>query len=84
MGEHINKEYEEFQKYLDKKEKKIKLLVKFDLNEDIDKVLELTSYTEPILSENMDDVRHGGSFFFFFVQTKLLILGLVCLHPRII
>jgi hypothetical protein len=40
MGEHINKEYEEFKKYLDKKEQKIKLLVKFDLNENIDKVLE--------------------------------------------
>lgn len=40
MGEHINKEYEEFQKYLDKKEQKLKLLVKFDLNDDIDKVLE--------------------------------------------
>ena len=40
MGEHINKEYEEFKKYLDKKEQKIQLLVKFDLNENIDKVLE--------------------------------------------
>ena len=40
MGEHINKEYEEFKKYLDKKEQKIKLLVKFELNENIDKVLE--------------------------------------------
>ena len=40
MGEKINKEYEEFQEYLDKKEKKLKLLVKFELNEDIDKVLE--------------------------------------------
>jgi hypothetical protein len=40
MGEHINKEYEEFKKYLDKKEQKIKLLVKFDLNDNIDKVLE--------------------------------------------
>lgn len=40
MGEHINKEYEEFKKYLDKKDKKLKLLVKFDLNENIDKVIE--------------------------------------------
>ena len=40
MGEKINKEYEEFKKYLDKKEQKIKLLVKFDLNDNIDKVLE--------------------------------------------
>ena len=40
MGEHINKEYEEYQKYLKEKEKKIKLLVKFELNENIDKVLE--------------------------------------------
>lgn len=40
MGEHINKEYDDYQKYLDKKDKKIKLLVKFDLNEKIDKILE--------------------------------------------
>jgi hypothetical protein len=40
MGEHINKEYEDFKEYLDKKEQKIKLLVKFELNENIDKVLE--------------------------------------------
>lgn len=40
MGDHINKEYEEFKKYLDEKDKKLKLLVKFDLNEDIDKVIE--------------------------------------------
>jgi basic membrane lipoprotein Med (substrate-binding protein (PBP1-ABC) superfamily) len=40
MGEKINKEYEEFQKYLDKKEKKLKLLVDFNLDDDIDKVLE--------------------------------------------
>jgi hypothetical protein len=40
MGEHINKEYEDFKKYLDEKDKKLKLLVKFDLNEDIDKVIE--------------------------------------------
>mgnify|MGYP003289298687 CR=1 FL=1 len=40
MGENINKEYDEYQKYLDKKEKKLKLLVKFDLNENIEKILE--------------------------------------------
>lgn len=40
MGEQINKEYEDFQEYLDKKEQKLKLLVKFDLNENIDKILE--------------------------------------------
>jgi hypothetical protein len=40
MGEQINKEYEEYQEYLKKKEKKLKLLVKFDLNDDIDKILE--------------------------------------------
>ena len=40
MGEHINKEYEEYQKYLKEKEKKLKLLVKFDLSDNIDKVLE--------------------------------------------
>lgn len=40
MGETINKEYEEFQEYLVKKGKKLKLLVDFDLDDDIDKVLE--------------------------------------------
>lgn len=40
MGEKINKEYEEFKEYLDKKEKKLKLLVDFDLDSDIDKALE--------------------------------------------
>ena len=40
MGEQINKEYEDYKKYLDKKEQKLKLLVKFELSEDIDKVLE--------------------------------------------
>jgi hypothetical protein len=40
MGDHINKEYEDFKKYLDEKDKKLKLLVKFDFNEDIDKVVE--------------------------------------------
>jgi hypothetical protein len=40
MGEKINKEYEEFQKYLDKKEQKLKLLVNFDLDDNIDEVIE--------------------------------------------
>ena len=40
MGEQINKEYEDFQEYLDKKEQKLKLLVKFDLSENIDEILE--------------------------------------------
>jgi uncharacterized HAD superfamily protein len=39
MGETINIEYEEFKKYLDKKEKKLKLFVNFDLDENIDEVL---------------------------------------------
>ena len=39
MGEHINKEYEEFQKYLKKKEKKLKLLINFELDENIDDIL---------------------------------------------
>ena len=39
MGDKINKEYEEFQKYLDKKEQKLKLLVNFNLDENIDDVL---------------------------------------------
>lgn len=40
MGEKINKEYEEFKKYLDKKDQKLKLLVDFNLDKDIDKVLD--------------------------------------------
>lgn len=40
MGEKINTEYEEFQKYLDKKERKLKLLVHFDLDENIDEIIE--------------------------------------------
>lgn len=40
MGEKINKEYEEFKKYLDKKEQKLKLLVNFDLDDSIDEVIE--------------------------------------------
>lgn len=40
MEEQINKEYEDYKEYLDKKEQKLKLLVKFDLSENIDKILE--------------------------------------------
>ena len=39
MGEKINKEYEDFQKYLNKKEKKLKLLIRFDLDENIENTL---------------------------------------------
>jgi hypothetical protein len=39
MGEKINKEYEEFQKYLDKKEQKIKLLINFSLDDGIDEAI---------------------------------------------
>ena len=40
MGEKINEEYEDFKEYLEKKEKKLKLLVSFDMDDDIDKTLE--------------------------------------------
>ena len=40
MGETINKEYEEFQEYLVMIGMNLKLLVDFDLDDDIDKVLE--------------------------------------------
>lgn len=40
MGEKINKEYEEFKEYLDKKDQKLKLLINFELDNDIDKVLD--------------------------------------------
>lgn len=39
MGDKINKEYEEFQEYLNKKEQKLKLLVKFNLDENVDDAL---------------------------------------------
>lgn len=39
MGDKINKEYEEFKEYLDKKDQKLKLLVDFNLDEDIDNIL---------------------------------------------
>lgn len=48
MGEKINKEYEEFQDYLNKKEKKLKLLVNFDLDDNIDEVIEQLNNKEII------------------------------------
>ena len=48
MGEKINKEYEEFKKYLDKKEQKIRLLVKFDLDDNIDEIVEQLNNKEII------------------------------------
>lgn len=48
MGEKINKEYEEFKKYLDKKEQKLKLLVSFDLDDNIDEVIEQLNNKEII------------------------------------
>ena len=39
MGDKINKEYEDFQKYLNKKERKLKLLVGFELDENIEEVI---------------------------------------------
>ena len=49
MGDKINKEYEDFQKYLNKKEKKLKLLVKFNLDENIEDVLKELNNREIIL-----------------------------------
>lgn len=48
MGEKINKEYEEFLEYLDKKEQKLRLLVKFDLDDNIDEVIEQLNNKEII------------------------------------
>jgi hypothetical protein len=48
MGEKINKEYEEFKKYLDKKDQKLKLLVNFNLDEDIDNILKELNNKEVI------------------------------------
>lgn len=49
MGDKINKEYEDFQKYLTKKEKKLKLLVEFGLDEKIEEVLKELNNKEIIL-----------------------------------
>ena len=49
MGDRINKEYEDFQKYLNKKEKKLKLLIKFDLDENIEGVLKELNNKDIIL-----------------------------------
>lgn len=40
MGEIINEEYDDFKEYLDKKDQKLKLIVRFDLDDDIDEALE--------------------------------------------
>ena len=40
MGEKINEEYEDFKDYLDKKEKKLKLIVRFELDDNIEESLE--------------------------------------------
>ena len=40
MGEKINEEYEDFKEYLEKKEQKLKLLVSFEMDDEIDKALE--------------------------------------------
>jgi hypothetical protein len=39
MGEKINLDYEEFKKYLDRKEQNLKLIVRFGLDDDIDEIL---------------------------------------------
>jgi hypothetical protein len=39
MGDEINKEYEDFKEYLNKKDLRLKLFVDFDLDDDIDTVL---------------------------------------------
>ena len=49
MGDKINKEYEDFQKYLTKKEKKLKLLVGFELDENIEEVLKELNNKEIVL-----------------------------------
>lgn len=49
MGDRINREYEDFQKYLNKKEKKLKLLVKFNLDENIEEVLKELNNKEIVL-----------------------------------
>ena len=40
MGEKINEEYDDFKDYLDKKEQKLKLIVRFELDDNIEETLE--------------------------------------------
>jgi hypothetical protein len=40
MGEKINKEFEDFQKHLEEKDKHLKMKVSFETDEDIEKELE--------------------------------------------
>jgi hypothetical protein len=49
MGDKINKEYDEFQKYLNKKERKLKLLVRFELDENIEEVIKELNDREIVL-----------------------------------
>lgn len=49
MGDKINKEYEDFQKYLNKKERKLKLLVGFELDENIEEVIKELNDREIVL-----------------------------------
>jgi hypothetical protein len=39
MGEKINLEYEEFKKYLNKKERNLKYFVQFDMDENMEDVI---------------------------------------------
>lgn len=39
MGEKINEEYEEFKDYLDKKDQKLKLIVQFELDDNVEEVI---------------------------------------------
>ena len=49
MGDKINKEYEDFQKYLNKKERKLKLLVGFELDENIEEIIKELNNKEIVL-----------------------------------
>lgn len=57
MGDKINKEYDDFQKYLNKKEKKLKLLVKFGLDEKIEEVLKELNNKEIILWNRLKMIK---------------------------
>jgi hypothetical protein len=49
MGDKINKEYEDFQKYLNKKERKLKLLFGFELDDNIEEVIKELNDREIVL-----------------------------------
>ena len=49
MGEKINKEFEEYQEDLKNREKKLKTIVRFEPDEEVEKILDELKHKEIIL-----------------------------------